>query len=79
VAELSLNIEDVESLLVDMILDDRITAHIDQIKGYYTLLRPSLHPYDTLIVLTIHAYLYKYVLMWYIFIDMHVYISCPFI
>jgi hypothetical protein len=33
VAELSLNIEDVESLLVDMILDERITAHIDQIKG----------------------------------------------
>ena len=35
--ELSLNTEDVESLLVDMILDNRVVAHIDQIKGYVTL------------------------------------------
>jgi len=35
--ELSLSVTDVESLLVDMILDDRLAAHIDQIKGYVTL------------------------------------------
>ena len=35
--ELSLSVEDVESLLVDMILDDRVVAYIDQIKGFVTL------------------------------------------
>lgn len=35
--ELSLTVEYVESLLVDMILDERVAAHIDQIKGYVTL------------------------------------------
>ena len=35
--ELSLTVEDVESLLVDMILDERLAAHIDQIKGFVIL------------------------------------------
>jgi PCI domain len=35
--ELALSITDVESLLVDMILDGRVRAHIDQIKGFVTL------------------------------------------
>lgn len=35
--ELSLSITDVESLLVDMILDERLSAHIDQIKGFVAL------------------------------------------
>ena len=35
--ELSLSVEDVESLLVDMILDNRVIAYIDQIKGFVTL------------------------------------------
>lgn len=32
--ELSLSIDEVESLLVDMILDERLSAQIDQIHGY---------------------------------------------
>lgn len=35
--ELSLTVEEVESLLVDMILDERLAAHIDQIKGFVIL------------------------------------------
>ena len=35
--ELSLSIEEVERLLVDMILDERIMARIDQIHGYVIL------------------------------------------
>lgn len=35
--ELSLSIADVESLLVDMILDQRLSAQIDQIRGFVTL------------------------------------------
>jgi COP9 signalosome complex subunit 2 len=35
--ELSMKVEDVESLLVDMILEKRLVAHIDQIKGFVTL------------------------------------------
>ena len=35
--ELSLATEEVESLLVDMILDERMSARIDQIHGYVQL------------------------------------------
>lgn len=38
--ELSLTCEEVEGLLVDMILDERIAARIDQIKGHLVLLGP---------------------------------------
>ena len=36
--ELSLTLEDIESLLVDMILDQRLMANIDQINGHLILL-----------------------------------------
>ena len=35
--ELELSVDDVESLLVDMIMDERISAHIDQMSGIVTL------------------------------------------
>ena len=35
--ELSLDADEVEGLLVDMILDERISARIDQIHGYVQL------------------------------------------
>lgn len=35
--ELALNVDEVESLLVDMILDQKLSAHIDQIKGHVIL------------------------------------------
>ena len=35
--ELSLNESEVEALLVDMILDQKLLAHIDQIKGHVIL------------------------------------------
>ena len=35
--ELELSVEDVESLLVDMIMDSRIDARIDQITGLVTI------------------------------------------
>ena len=35
--ELSLSVPDVESLLVDMILDQRLHSHIDQINGFVTI------------------------------------------
>lgn len=35
--ELALNTDEVESLLVDMILDQKLAAHIDQIKGHVIL------------------------------------------
>lgn len=35
--ELALTVEEVEVLLIDMILDNRITASIDQINGYVLL------------------------------------------
>lgn len=38
--ELVLSSEEVESLLVDMILDQKLAAHIDQIKGH-VILEPS--------------------------------------
>lgn len=38
--ELVLTGEEVESLLVDMILDQKLAAHIDQIKGH-VILEPS--------------------------------------
>ena len=35
--ELTLSNDDIESLLVDMIMDNRINASIDQINGFVTL------------------------------------------
>lgn len=35
--ELALSAEEVEALLVDMILDQKLSAHIDQIKGHLVL------------------------------------------
>lgn len=39
--ELALNVDEVESLLVDMILDQKLSAHIDQIKGHVILEQDS--------------------------------------
>lgn len=56
--ELSLSVPDVESLLVDMILDDRLSAQIDQIRGYVTLMgkgRASVDDRQTMESKTLHA------------------------
>jgi COP9 signalosome complex subunit 2 len=56
--ELSLSVPDVESLLVDMILDDRLSAQIDQIRGYVTLTgkgRASVDDRQTMESKTLHA------------------------
>ncbi len=45
--ELSLGVDEVESLLVSLILDDKLSAHIDQLQGIVVMNSTSLSVEDS--------------------------------